>query len=55
MKVFIAGPRAISNVFKDVEQELDNIINRKISVLIGDAFELINQFKSILTIMVIKM
>ncbi len=37
MKVFIAGPRAITKLNKTVEERLFNIYEKKITVLVGDA------------------
>lgn len=37
MKVFLAGPRAISSLDLSVKDRLNNIIENRISVLIGDA------------------
>jgi hypothetical protein len=37
MKVFIAGPRAISNLNSEVLKRIDNIINNGFTILIGDA------------------
>jgi hypothetical protein len=36
-KVFIAGSRALSKLSRDVAHRLDNIIERQLTVLIGDA------------------
>jgi len=37
MKVFIAGPRAITTLDKSVEERLFNIYEQKFTVLVGDA------------------
>jgi len=37
MKVFIAGPRAVSKLNKAVEERLFNIYNNNFTVLVGDA------------------
>lgn len=37
MKVFIAGPRAISILNKDIKERLNNIINNNFTILVGDA------------------
>lgn len=37
MKVFIAGPRAISKLNKRVEERLYNIYNKQLTVVVGDA------------------
>jgi len=37
MKIFIAGPRALSAIDKNVQDKLDSIINQKFSILVGDA------------------
>ncbi|KYD05526.1 hypothetical protein MXL46_07230 [Heyndrickxia sporothermodurans] len=37
MNVFIAGPRAISRLNKDVMERLNNIIKNNFTVLVGDA------------------
>lgn len=37
MKVFIAGPRAISRLNPEVLKRIDNIINNQFTILIGDA------------------
>lgn len=37
MKVFIAGPRAISALNQKVRDRLDNIISNKFTVVVGDA------------------
>lgn len=37
MKVFIAGPRAISRLNSEVLKRIDNIINNSFTILIGDA------------------
>ena len=37
MKVFVAGPRAISNLDKNVEDKLNSIIKNNYTVLVGDA------------------
>lgn len=37
MKVFIAGPRAISKLNSEVLKRIDNIINEQFTVLVGDA------------------
>ncbi|ODA41611.1 hypothetical protein [Desulfosporosinus sp. BG] len=37
MKVFIAGPRAISKLNKRVEERLNNIYSRQMNVIVGDA------------------
>lgn len=37
MKVFIAGPRAISTLNKKVKQRIDKIIENNLMILIGDA------------------
>lgn len=37
MKVFIAGPRTLSALNKEVKERLNNISNNKLTVLVGDA------------------
>ncbi|MGG3998199.1 hypothetical protein [Anoxybacillus kestanbolensis] len=37
MKVFVAGPRAVSVLNKQVKERLSNIINNNFTVLVGDA------------------
>jgi len=37
MKVFIAGPRAISKLNSEALKRIDNIINNQFTILIGDA------------------
>ncbi len=37
MIVFIAGPRTISKLNKDIEERLNNIYSKNIKVLVGDA------------------
>jgi hypothetical protein len=37
MKVFIAGPRAISKLSSEVLKRVDNIINNRYTILVGDA------------------
>lgn len=37
MKVFIAGPRAVSELNKSIEDRLYNIFNNNFTVLVGDA------------------
>jgi uncharacterized phage-like protein YoqJ len=37
MKVFIAGSRRLSKLDKDVKQRIDNIIDKGLTVIIGDA------------------
>lgn len=37
MKIFIAGPRAISSIDKTIQERLDRIINQNYLVLVGDA------------------
>ncbi len=37
MKVFVAGPRAVSILNKQVKERLFNIINNNFTVLVGDA------------------
>lgn len=37
MKVFIAGPRTISSLNRHIQQRLNNIYNKHISVVVGDA------------------
>jgi len=37
MKVFIAGPRAISKLNSETLKRIDNIINNQFTILIGDA------------------
>ncbi|MDD2481817.1 MAG: hypothetical protein PHC44_11065 [Lutispora sp.] len=37
MKVFIAGPRAISKLNKNIEERLYNIYSKNITVVVGDA------------------
>jgi|GEM_PF-5991929 len=41
MKVFIAGPRAITKFDKRVEERLNNIYSMYMNVIVGDAAELI--------------
>lgn len=38
MKVFIAGPRAISELNEDVKQKLENICIKNYEVFVGDAY-----------------
>jgi len=37
VNVFVAGPRALSTLDKNVEERLNNIIKQNITVLVGDA------------------
>ena len=37
MKVFIAGPRAITKLNDDIMKKLEKIVNKNITVLVGDA------------------
>jgi hypothetical protein len=37
MKVFIAGSRRLSKLSKDVKRRIDNIVDKKMTVIIGDA------------------
>lgn len=37
MNVFVAGPRAISILNKEVKERLENIINNDLTIIVGDA------------------
>jgi len=37
MKVFIAGPRAVKTLNKDITDVLSRIIEKQLTVLLGDA------------------
>lgn len=47
MKVFVAGPRAVSRLNKDVQKRLENIIKNNLTILVGDANGIDKQVQSL--------